>query len=124
MELLVLITAGLRIIQTNCLIAGKNSFLTRGPRLCCESTKLWAPKLLKIGADVYIGKQIHIAANCEIGDYRLIASRVSIIGRHDHDFSAVGFPMRFAPWIGSKRFPSPYIDEKAVIESDVWLGHV
>lgn len=31
--------------------------------------------------------------------------------------------MRYAPWIGSKRFPSPYAEEKVVIETDVWLGY-
>ncbi len=77
---------------------------------------------LVIGSHVHIGKHVNIEANCDIGDYCLIANRVAIVGRHDHDFSAVGFPMRYAPWIGSKRFSSPYADEKTVIESVVRLG--
>jgi acetyltransferase-like isoleucine patch superfamily enzyme len=64
-----------------------------------------------------------LEANCRIGDYCLIANSVAIVGRHDHDFAAVGFPVRFAPWIGSQRFPSPYIDEESVIEDDVWIGY-
>lgn len=88
-----------------------------------SQSRLWAPDSIRIGAHVYIGKQTHIEANCEIGDYCLIANRVAIIGRHDHDFSAVGFPIRYAPWVGSQRFPSPYADEKAIIESDVWVGY-
>jgi acetyltransferase-like isoleucine patch superfamily enzyme len=72
---------------------------------------------------VYIGKQVNIEANCRIGNYCLIANRVAIVGRHDHDFSAVGFPVRLSPWVGSKRFPTPHIDEEAVIEDDAWLGY-
>lgn len=116
--------AALRLLQTKLLALGKARFLTYGADLHIGAgTRLWAPSFLRIGVGVYIGKQVHIEANCEIGDYCLLANRVSIIGRHDHDFSAVGFPMRYAPWIGSKRFPSPYLNEKAVIGSDVWLGY-
>lgn len=52
-----------------------------------EGARLWAPKSLLIGNSVYIGKHVHIEANCEIGGYCLIANRIAIIGRHDHDFS-------------------------------------
>lgn len=106
------------------LIAGKGRYLTYVIDLHVEKgTRLWAPSSLRIGKGVYIGKQVHIEANCEIGDYCLLANRVAIVGRHDHDFSAIGFPIRYAPWIGSRRFPSPHFDEKAVIEDDVWLGY-
>lgn len=114
----------LRRIQTRLLIAGKSRYLSYGSGLHVgKSTHLWAPEFIRIGDGVYIGKQVHIEANCEIGDYCLLANRVSIVGRHDHDFSAVGFPVRYAPWVGSRRFPSAYLDEKAVIERDVWLGY-
>lgn len=100
----------------NVLIHGNNLHL--GAR-----TRIWAPERVTIGNHVYVGKDVHIEANCEIGDYCLIANRVAILGRHDHDFSAIGFPVRYAPWVGSRRFSSPYANEKAVIESDVWLGY-
>lgn len=113
-----------RRLQTQLKLAGKSGFLTAGSDLHIGmGTRLWAPKQIVIGNGVYIGKQVHIEANCEIGDYCLLANRVAIIGRHDHDFSKVGFPVRYAPWVGSNRFVSPYVDEKAVIESDVWLGY-
>lgn len=86
-------------------------------------TRLWAPSRLVIGDHVYIGKDVHIEANCRIGNYCLIANRVGIVGRHDHDFSAVGFPVRYAPWIASERFPSQYRDEEVCVEDDVWLGY-
>jgi acetyltransferase-like isoleucine patch superfamily enzyme len=113
-----------RRLQTFLLVANKTRFLTYGSNLHVgRGSRLWALGKIQIGSHVYIGKQVHIEANCEIGDFCLLANRVSIIGRNDHDFSAMGFPMRYAPWIGSKRFPSPHVDTKAVIESDVWLGY-
>lgn len=119
-----MLLAGLRRVQTRIHLSGKSKFLIYGTNLHIgKGTHLWAPKLLRIGKGVYIGKHVHIDANCEIGDYCLLANRVAIVGRHDHDFSAIGFPVRYAPWVGSRRIPSPYADEKAVIERDVWLGY-
>lgn len=124
MNIFGVLLAGLRRTQTALIVFGKGRFLSHGTDLHVgKGSRLWAPKSLKIGSGVYIGKQVHIEANCEIGDYCLLANRVAIVGRHDHDFSAVGYPVRFAPWIGSHRFASPYADEKAIIESDVWLGY-
>ena len=119
-----IVLAILRRLQTSLAVAGKSSYLTYGRDLHVgKGARLWAPQRLVIGNCVYIGKQVHIEANCRIGNYCLIANRVAIVGRNDHDFSAVGFPVRFAPWVGSKRFPSLYADEEAVIEDDVWLGY-
>lgn len=118
-----ILMAGLRRVQSRWLLAGKSGYLIHGSDVHIgKGTRLWAPAALRIGSHVYIGKQVHIEANSEIGDYCLLANRVAIIGRNDHDYTAVGFPMRYAPWIGSKRFPSPHREDKAVIESDVWLG--
>lgn len=85
-------------------------------------SKLWAPVGIDIGHSVYIGKDVLIECNAEIGDYVMIANRVALVGRHDHDFRSVGVPVRFSPWVGSANPPSPYRDEKVVIETDVWLG--
>lgn len=124
MPMFEVLLANLRSMQTRLLLLGTHNFVIYGPHLHIgKGTRIWAPKAIRIGSHVYIGKQVHIEANCEIGDYCLLANRVAIVGRHDHDFTAVGFPMRYAPWIGSKRFPSPHINVKAVIESDVWLGY-
>jgi acetyltransferase-like isoleucine patch superfamily enzyme len=124
MSVKALILAAARRLQTRLMLVGTSGFLVAGKGLHVgKGTRLWAPKRLIIGDDVYIGKQVHIEANCEIGDYCLIANRVAIIGRHDHDFSKPGFPVRYAPWVASRRFVSPFGDEKAVIGSDVWVGY-
>jgi acetyltransferase-like isoleucine patch superfamily enzyme len=116
--------AVLRRLQTRLLLAGKGDFLTAGEGLHVgRGTRLWAPVRLTIGRCVYIGKQVHIEANADIGDYCLIANRVAFVGRHDHDFSHIGFPVRFAPWVGSKKFPSDQLFDKVIVEDDVWLGY-
>lgn len=115
--------AGLRRIQSQWLLAGKRAYLVYGSDVHVgKGARLWAPDALRIGSHVYIGKQVHIEANCDIGDFCLLANRVAIIGRNDHDLTALGFPMRYAPWIGSKRFPSRHREAKAILEADVWLG--
>lgn len=119
-----LFLACLRRFRTRVAVFNKGRFLDAGHDLHIgQGSRLFAPTHLAIGDHVYIGKHVHIEANCEIGDFCLLANRVAIIGRHDHDFSAIGFPVRYSPWIGSTRIPSPYLDEKAVIERDVWLGY-
>lgn len=119
-----LLLACLRRLRTQFAVFNKGSFLEYGRDLHVgKGSRLWAPKRLAIGDHVYVGRHVHIEANCEIGDYCLLANRVSIIGRHDHDFSVIGYPVRYAPWIGSSRIPSRYVDEKAVLEGDVWLGY-
>ncbi|SFH17876.1 transferase hexapeptide (six repeat-containing protein) [Nitrosospira sp. Nsp14] len=118
------LTAILRHLYTRYKTLGKGRYLSYGKDLHIgKGTSLWAPKVLRIGNNVHIGKHVHIEANAEIGDYCLVANQVAIVGRHDHDFSAIGFPIRYTPWIGSERFPSRFSDEIAIIESDVWLGY-
>ncbi len=118
-----MLAAGRRL-QTKIKAFACRNVLTHGADLHLGArTRIWAPERVTVGNHVYIGKDVHIEANCDIGDYCLIANRVAIVGRHDHDFSAIGFPVRYAPWVGSRRFPSSYADEKAVIESDVWIGY-
>lgn len=124
MSIKCLILAAIRRAQTKFKLVGKSSFMVAGRNLHIGlGTRLWAPKRLVIGDNVYIGKQVHIEANCEIGDFCLLANRVAIIGRHDHDFATIGFPVRYAPWVGSDRFINPHANEKAIIERDVWLGY-
>lgn len=117
------IVAALRRLQTRLHVLGKSRFLSYGKDLHIgKGTRLWAPRKILIGRSVYIGKNVHIEANCQIGNFCLIANNVAIIGRHDHDFSEVGVPVRFSPWIGSQKSVSKFIDEQVVINDDVWIG--
>jgi virginiamycin A acetyltransferase len=84
---------------------------------------LWAPSKLTIGNNVYIGKMCTIQCNGKIGDNTLIANNVGIVGRHDHDFTCIGKPMRFAPWVGDKDFTMNAEKLSVDIGEDVWIGY-
>lgn len=118
------ILAFLRQARTRLAVMGKRRFLTYGPGLHIgKCSRLWAPDKIAIGKQVYIGKHVHIECNCEMGDYVLVANRVAMVGRYDHDFRAIGYPIRFAPWAGdAKSDPELKHKQKIVIESDVWIG--
>lgn len=119
-----LFRAAIRRLRTKLMLAGKSRYLRYGKDIHIGTgTRLWAPTSLRIDDCVYIGKQVHIEADCEIGNFVLIANRVAIVGRHDHDFRVPGFPVRFAPWIGSKRFVSTGKRDAVIIEDDVWIGY-
>jgi acetyltransferase-like isoleucine patch superfamily enzyme len=85
-------------------------------------SKIYAPTGLTIGRDVYIGKLCTIECDGEIGDGVLIANSVGIVGRYDHDFSAVGIPIRRAPWIGDGDYSLPKFRNSVKIGADVWIG--
>lgn len=84
--------------------------------------RFWATRGIEIGDGSYLGKDVLIETNCRIGRYVLVANRVGIVGRHDHDFRTAGVPVRFGRWVGSERAPSPHRDDTVVIEDDVWIG--
>lgn len=81
---------------------------------------LWAPTALKIGSDVYIGKNVTIEVDGEIGDGVLIANLVGIVGRRDHDQSDIGKSIRRSRWVAD--FPDD-LSKKTIIGSDVWIGY-
>lgn len=80
---------------------------------------IWAPSTLRIGNNVYVGKNCTIEVDGEIGDETLIANQVGIVGKLDHDFSAVGVPVRSAPWVGDR----PEQSHRTIIGADVWIGY-
>ncbi len=77
---------------------------------------------LTIGDGVYIGKGCTIQVSGSIGRGTLIANRVGIVGRLDHDLSAIDFPIGFAPWIGRPGSGLLGMDQ-VVIGEDVWIGY-
>ncbi|PKO01334.1 MAG: hypothetical protein CVU42_00570 [Chloroflexi bacterium HGW-Chloroflexi-4] len=82
---------------------------------------LWAPNHMQVGNHVYIGKGTTIQVDGKIGNYVLIANRVGIIGRLDHDYKNVGIPIRYSSWVGDK--PTYQPEEDVIIEDDVWIGY-
>lgn len=78
---------------------------------------------LTIGDDVYVGKGCTLECNGAIGQGVMIANRVGLIGRHDHDVRAVGRFVRHAPWIGDADFDPVLKAERLVVEDDVWIGY-
>lgn len=121
MPVLNYLKSALRHLRTRWLLIGTGRFLNAGPGLHLgKGTRLWAPNYIRLGRDTYIGRNVTIECNCEIGDFVLIANRVAIVGRKDHDFRAVGIPVRLAPWVGLSSDPS--VKAPAIIETDVWLG--
>ena len=88
-----------------------------GPGTIVSSTQK-----LSIGDGTYIGKGCTIQVAGTIGRGVLIANRVGIIGRADHDLRAVGYPMSYAPWIGT--VGSTLEGTNVVnIGEDVWIGY-
>jgi acetyltransferase-like isoleucine patch superfamily enzyme len=112
-----------RRLQTRLMLARFRTIRQAGRDLHIGAgSRFWAPDGISLGDAVYVGKDVLVECNAEIGDYVLIANRVALVGRHDHDFRSVGIPVRFSPWIGARQPPSPYRGEKVVVESDVWIG--
>jgi len=85
--------------------------------------RLWAPHHLEIGDHSYLGHEICIETNCRVGRYVMMANRVSLVGRRDHDYKTLGVPVRFGHWVGSERTPSPHRLAEVRIDDDVWIGY-
>ncbi|MEM9135464.1 MAG: DapH/DapD/GlmU-related protein [Actinomycetota bacterium] len=78
---------------------------------------------LTVGSNVYIGKYCTIEVDGSIGDHVLIANNVGIVGRHDHDYSAVGVGMRSAPHVADPDYSGPGDGDRVEIGADVWIGY-
>ena len=53
----------------------------------------------------------------------MFANFVALVGRHDHNYAQVGVTMRHASMIRDIDYDWLGINEKVVIEDDVWVGH-
>ena len=99
-----------------------NVTVSQGVHIGIGST-IWAPHCLAIAEDVYIGKGCTVEVDGAIGRGTLIGNRVGIVGRHDHDFSAIGVPIRHSPWIGARQGGSPDVSSTVAIGQDCWIGY-
>jgi acetyltransferase-like isoleucine patch superfamily enzyme len=81
---------------------------------------VWAPRELRIGNNVYIGKFATIEVDGEIGDGVLVANSVGIVGRTDHDIHQIGTTISESAWVGND---PANLSQSVVIGSDVWIGY-
>jgi chloramphenicol O-acetyltransferase type B len=94
---------------------GKNFHAGRG-------VFLWAKNNITIGDNFYLGKYSIIECDTIIGNNVIIANRVSLAGRYDHCFQQVGTPTRLASQIRDKDYNWKGLNQKIIIEDDVWIG--
>jgi len=84
---------------------------------------LWAKHTITIGDNFYIGKFSQIECDAEIGNNVIFANHVGLIGRYDHHYQQPGIPIRLASQIRDKDYNWKGLDEKIIIEDDVWVGY-
>ena len=95
---------------------GKNPYFGR-------SVYLWAKHSIVTGDNFYIGKFSQIECDAEIGDHVMMANRVSLVGRYDHNYMQTGVPMRLASRIMDDDYNWKGLNEKIIIADDVWIGY-
>ena len=95
---------------------GKNIYIGR-------FVYLWARHSITIGDNFYIGKFSQIECDAEIGNNVIIANNVGMVGKYDHHYQQIGTPIRLASKIRDKDYIWKGLDEKIIIEDDVWIGY-
>lgn len=94
---------------------GKNFHVARG-------VFFWAKHSIEIGNNFYIGKYSFIECDAKIGNNVIIANFVSLIGRYDHHHQQIGIPTRLSVQIRDKDYQWKGLNQKIIIEDDVWIG--
>ena len=84
---------------------------------------LYGKHSIRIGKNFYIGRFSEIGCDVEIGDNVILANFVSLVGKYDHHYQLPGVPIRLAPQIRDAAYNWKGLDEKIVIEEDVWIGY-
>lgn len=95
---------------------GKNPYIGR-------MVYMWAKHNIVIGDNFYIGKFSQIECDAKIGNNVIIANRVALIGRYDHNYQQLGVPIRLSSKIRDIDYDWKGLDEKVIIEDDVWIGY-
>lgn len=84
---------------------------------------LWAPRRLVVEDGVYIGRGCTVECDGVIGRGSLLANRVALVGRADHEVTRPGVPAARSPWIGNPDYRGPGLDLRVVVGPDVWIGY-
>ncbi|MDQ2719843.1 MAG: acyltransferase [Bacteroidota bacterium] len=95
---------------------GKNAYIGR-------CVYLWAKHNITIGVNFYIGKFSQIECDAEIGNNVIFANHVALVGRYDHHYQQIGVPVRLASQIRDKDYSWKGLNQKIIIEDDVWIGY-
>jgi chloramphenicol O-acetyltransferase type B len=88
-----------------------------------RAVSLWAKHKIIIGDNFYIGKYSLIECDAIIGDNVIIANRVALVGRYDHNYQQIGVPIRLASQIRDSDYAWKGLSLQVVIEDDVWVGY-
>lgn len=88
-----------------------------------RNTFFFARDLLRIGRDVYIGRDATIECDCIISDAVIMANSVALVGRKDHAVNEIGTPIRQATSVRDPGYFVPLEERLILIERDVWLGY-
>jgi acetyltransferase-like isoleucine patch superfamily enzyme len=80
---------------------------------------VWSAHGLIIGDHAAIGRRCTVQVDGVIGRFLMTGPGVLIIGRSDHDISAVGTPILASTWIRDR---GPLPDDRVAIGDDVWIG--
>jgi acetyltransferase-like isoleucine patch superfamily enzyme len=94
---------------------GKNPYIGR-------MVYMWAKHKITIGDNFYIGKFSQIECDANIGNNVIMANRVALIGRYDHNYQQVGKPIRLSSQIRDLDYSWKGLNQSVVIEDDVWIG--
>lgn len=90
---------------------------------CGRGVTLWAKHGIVAGDNFYLGKYCQIEVDCVIGNNVILANQVALVGRYDHNYQQIGFPIAFAERIRNKHYSWKGLHSKVVIEDDVWIGY-
>jgi acetyltransferase-like isoleucine patch superfamily enzyme len=95
---------------------GKNPYIGR-------MVYMWAKHIIQIGDNFYIGKFSQIECDAIIGNNVMLANRVALVGRYDHNYQQIGVPIRMASKIRDSDYSWKGLDLSVIIEDDVWVGY-
>jgi chloramphenicol O-acetyltransferase type B len=85
--------------------------------------RIWGKNNITIGKNFYIGRDSQIECNVNIGDNVICGNKVAFIGRYDHNYQQIGFPIRLASQIRDNDYNWKGLNEITIVEDDVWIGY-
>lgn len=84
---------------------------------------LWAKNSIAIGDNCYIGRNSQIECDVKFGNDVLIANSVAFVGKYDHNYQKMGKSIRSSSEIRDDDYTWKGLEQKIIIEDDVWIGY-